>query len=121
MIKLVYCVRKRKDMSSEDFHSYWRNKHSANVNSVKEKIGAVRYVQSHTCEPEINAALVASRGLAPAYDGITEVWWESGAALTSAMATAEGEKAMQFLIDDESTFIDFSESRVFMTEEHDIF
>lgn len=121
MIKLVYCVRKRKNMSSKDFHSYWRNTHSENVKSVKEKIGAIRYVQSHTCEPEINAALVASRGLAPAYDGITEVWWENAADLNAALASPEGKKAMEFLIDDESTFIDFSESRVFMTEEHDIF
>lgn len=121
MIKMVYCVRKRKGMSAEDFHSYWRNKHSENVKSVQQDIRALRYVQSHTCAPEINAALVASRGLAPAYDGITEVWWQSADELNTALASPEGQKAMQFLIEDESTFIDFSESRVFMTEEHDIF
>ena len=121
MIKMIYCIRKREDMSSEDFHHYWRHKHSENVKSVQQDIRAIRYVQSHTCEPEINAALVASRGLAPAYDGITEVWWENAEQLNAALATPEGQKAMQFLIDDESTFIDFSESRVFMSTEHDIF
>ena len=121
MIKLVYCIRKRKDMSSEDFHHYWLNEHSKNVKSVQKDIRAIRYVQSHTCEPEINAALLASRGLASAYDGITEVWWESAEVLSEALASPEGAKAMRFLMDDESTFIDFSESRVFMTTEHDIF
>jgi len=121
MIKLVYCIRKRKDISSERFHHYWRYQHSENVKSVQQDIRAIRYVQSHSCEPEINAALLQSRGLAPAYDGITEVWWESAEQLNAALATPEGQKAMQFLIDDESTFIDFSESRVFMTTEHEIF
>ncbi len=121
MIKLVYCVRKRKDLSAEDFHHYWLHTHSANVKSVQKDIRALRYVQSHTCAPEINTALVASRGLAPAYDGITEVWWVSADELKAALASPEGEKAMQFLIDDESTFIDFSQSRVFMTTEHEIF
>lgn len=121
MIKLVYCVARRSDMLPEKFYRYWRETHAENVRSVKDKIRATRYVQSHTCEPGINQALMESRGLEPAYDGITEVWWESAADLQAALDSREGQEAMQFLINDESTFIDFSRSRVFMTEEHDIF
>ena len=62
-----------------------------------------------------------SRGLLPAYDGITEFWWDDAAAVNEVMASPEGEKAMQMLIEDESKFIDFSQSRVFMTTEHVIF
>ena len=69
----------------------------------------------------MNQLLQQSRGLADAYDGITEVWWDSEAAMAEAMATAEGAAAMQMLLEDESTFIDFSRSTVFMTEEKEIF
>ena len=82
---------------------------------------AVRYVQSHTTLPEVNAGFREGRGLAEAYDGITEVWWESAEALAAGGATEEGRAAAQTLLEDEAKFIDFSKSRVFMTEEHEIF
>ena len=82
---------------------------------------ALRYIQSHTCGPELNQAFAASRGLAPAYDGITEVWWNSIEDLKSAMASPAGAEAMAMLREDESQFIEFSQSCVFMTTEHVIF
>jgi hypothetical protein len=82
---------------------------------------AVRYVQSHTCEVEVNQAFVASRGLAPPYDGITEVWWNSIDDLETAMADTARAEAMAMLREDESHFIEFSQSCVFLTTEHVIF
>ncbi|MDN5937481.1 MAG: EthD domain-containing protein [Salinisphaera sp.] len=121
MIKLVYCVRRREDMAPEEFHRYWREEHGPKVKGVKDALRMRRYIQSHSCEPEMNAALVESRGLAPAYDGITEVWWDRIEDLQEAMASAEGAAAMDLLIEDESRFIDFKASRVFMTTEHTVF
>src|SRR5882724_8189419 len=121
MIKLVYCLRKRAEVSQEEFYRYWLNVHGPKVKSVAKALKGRRYIQSHTCEPAINTALVESRGLMPAYDGITEFWWDDAAAVNEAMASPEGQKAMQMLIEDESKFIDFSQSRVFMTTEHVIF
>jgi hypothetical protein len=91
------------------------------VQSVADTIGAVRYVQSHTVSPEMNAFLSHSRGSAEPYDGITEVWWESLEALQAAMGASESLEAQRCLIEDESKFIDFARSCLFMTEEHAIF
>ena len=121
MVKLVYCVRRRADVSPEEFYRYWLNVHGPKVTSVAEALRARRYVQSHTCEPELNQAFVASRGLAPAYDGITEVWWDRVEDAKAAMATSAGVEALAMLVEDEARFIDFSQSRVFMTTEHPIF
>jgi hypothetical protein len=121
MIKLVYCVYRRNDISETDFHEYWLNVHGPKVRSVARDIGAVKYVQSHICAPELNQMLKESRGLAPAYDGITEVWWENAEAMAKAVGTTEGAAGMQMLLEDESTFIDFSQSAVFMTTETEIF
>ena len=65
--------------------------------------------------------MLKSRGLQAPYDGITEVWWEDQAALERGMASPEGIVAQAQLIEDESRFIDFGQSSIFMTEEHTIF
>ena len=121
MIKLVYCIRKRDDIDSEVFYRYWLEEHGPLVKSVADDIGACRYVQSHTVLHEINAMMVEGRGLAEPYDGITEVWWENREALEQGLSSAAGIEAGKKLIEDEARFIDFARSRVFMTEEHEIF
>ncbi|MBI5614652.1 MAG: EthD domain-containing protein [Gammaproteobacteria bacterium] len=121
MIKLVYCLRKRADVSAGDFHRYWLETHGPLVRGFAAAIKARKYIQSHTILPEINALFVESRGLAAPYDGITEVWWDDEAALQAGMASPEGQEAHRRLKEDEATFIDFTASRVFMTREHLIF
>ena len=120
MVKLVYCIRRREDVPPDEFHRYWLEDHGPLVRSVAGAIGAVRYVQSHTIAPDVNAFLRESRGSTEPYDGITEVWWESLAALEASMQTAESQDAQRRLVEDESRFIDFARSAVFMTEEHEI-
>jgi uncharacterized protein (TIGR02118 family) len=117
----VYCVRRREDVAEDDFHRCWLEEHGPLVRSVADAIGAVRYVQSHTVSPELNALLRQSRGSAEPYEGITEVWWESLEALQAGMGTPESLEAQQRLIEDESKFIDFAGSCVFVTEERVIF
>ena len=121
MIKLVYCLRKRDDIDSHSFYRYWLEEHGPLVKSVADAIGASRYVQSHTVLPELNELMSESRGLQPPYDGVTEVWWETMAVLEQGMSSPTGVEAQAKLIEDEARFIDFSQSRVFMTEEHQIF
>jgi uncharacterized protein (TIGR02118 family) len=121
MIKLVYCVRKRSDVSDDEFHRYWLEEHGPLVKSVREAMGAARYVQSHTIDPDSNSLLQASRGSRVAYDGITEVWWASRENFEQGLATDEGREAAQLLLDDEKNFIDLEGSSLFLTEEHEIF
>jgi uncharacterized protein (TIGR02118 family) len=121
MVKLVYCLRRRADVPPEAFHRYWLEVHGPKVKSVAAALRARRYVQSHTVEPALNEAFVASRGLAPPYDGITEVWWDAVEDIHAAMASPAGVTAMKMLVEDEARFIDFAASRVFMTTEHPIF
>lgn len=121
MVKLVYCIRRRDDVAEADFHRYWLESHGPLVRSVAEAIGACRYVQSHTVEPEMNGMLRTSRGAAAPYDGITEVWWNDRADLERGFGDPAGVEAARRLLEDEATFIDFSQSAVFLTEEHEIF
>ena len=56
-----------------------------------------------------------------AYDGITEVWFQSVEALNAMLQTEEGKVANKALIEDEATFCELAECSVFLTEEHTIF
>jgi len=122
VLKLVYCVRRRADVSPEAFRKYWLESHGPLVRKHAHALGAQRYVQSHTLDsPLLNAAAQQPRGSKSAYDGITEVWWESQEALTAALSTPQGESANRALAEDEGRFCDLPNCSVFFTEEHTIF
>lgn len=120
MVKLVYVVRRRSDFSPQDFSRRWLA-HGPLVREVAAAIRARRYVQSHTVDTPLNALLAESRGMQPAFDGITEVWWDSADDLTAGMSTPEGRGAAKRLLDDEREFIDLAASYLYLTEEHEIF
>ncbi len=121
MLKLVYCVRKRADVSDQEFYRYWRDEHGPLVRSFQEAMHADRYVQSHTVDVETNELLRASRGSGPPYEGITEVWWSSREEFEAGLATQQGSAAATALLEDEKNFIDTEGCSLFMTEEHEIF
>ena len=121
MIKLVYIVRRRVDVSPEEFRRYWLEHHGPLVKSFAIAARARRYVQSHTIDTPINSLLAQSRGMDGPYDGITEIWWESLEDLAALLNSDEGRMVNQTLIEDEGRFVDLARSFIFLTEEHTIF
>ena len=121
MIKFVYCVRKKKGTSDEDFYRYWKENHGPLVKSFADTMGSLKYVQSHTIDTVLNEVGREVRGMRQAYDGITEVWFESADALNAMLHTDEGKAANTALIEDEARFCELAECSVFLTEEHVIF
>ena len=80
MIKLVYCITKRPDLSDEQFFHYWKNIHGP--------IGATiprlrKLVQSH----RIN---IPGDKYPPAYDGIAELWFDTVEDLLAARQSPNG-------------------------------
>ncbi len=121
MIKLVYCVHRRADVSPESFSDYWRHQHGPRVARCAAAIGALRYVQSHTLFGEATDIARQVRGADEPYDGITEIWWADMESLQAGAASPEGQTAYAELITDEATFVDLARSSLFFTEEHTIF
>lgn len=118
MIKLVYCLHRRADMSFEEFSHYWRNEHAALVKRLAPLLGVVRYVQSHATAPEVNVALREARGLLDSYDGIAEIYFKDKESMGKAHMSPEAEVAQQELTEDEDKFLDRKRSCLFVTEEH---
>lgn len=121
MLKLVFAIRRRADIAPDEFHRYWLDEHGPLAKGLLQPLGAVRYVQTHTVQPELNVALAATRETIEALDGLAEIWWESIDAFVSASGSDEGRRAGAILIEDEARFIDFERSSLFVAEEHEIF
>jgi uncharacterized protein (TIGR02118 family) len=121
MIKLMFCIRRRPDVSASDFRRYWIEKHASLVKKHAAVLGARRYVQSHTLEDDMNAALRASRDAMEAFDGVAEIWWDSLDAFEAVMSGPAGQAAGADLLEDEREFVDLARSSLFLTEEHEIF
>ncbi|HVM46911.1 MAG TPA: EthD domain-containing protein [Candidatus Acidoferrum sp.] len=121
MIKFVYVVRRRPDVSPEAFRKYWLEKHGPLVRSQAKALRAKRYVQSHTLDTPLNGLAQQARGTQPPYDGVTELWFDKFEDLLAAAQSPEAQQANMILARDEATFCDLPNCSVFFTEEHTIF
>jgi uncharacterized protein (TIGR02118 family) len=118
MIKLVFCLRRRDDLSREEFQRYWLEQHGPLVRSHADALGIRRYVQVHSIDDGISLAVAGPRNPPPPYDGVAELWFDDLEALAVAGSTDEGRAAGAALLADERTFIDLESSPLFLTEEH---
>ncbi len=119
MIKLTFCLRRRPDLSVEEFRRYWRDEHGPLVQARAEVLGMHKYQQVHTVdEPELHAALQQRNGGAPApYDGIAEVWVDDVETFRGGAGTTESKQAAKDLLEDEANFIDLPNSPMWLGEE----
>jgi len=106
MIKLVYCITKKPDLTDEEFFHYWKNVHGP--------IGALipglrKLVQSQRIS-------VPGDESKPDYDGIAELWFHNVEDLLAARQSPEWKASTE----DEANFIDHSKVAYFVTEEHTI-
>ncbi len=106
MIKLVYCFRRRPDLSVEEFSEYWQTVHGP----VGARIPGVRgLVQSVAIRDPRDAAL-------PDFDGMAELWFEDMEALLEARRSPEWRASSA----DEANFIDSESTAYFVTTERAI-
>lgn len=122
MIKIVFCLRRKQNLSPEEFRRYWLDHHAEIVRRHAPALRLRRYTQSHTINNPRVAATIEARGsdIEP-YDGVAELWWDSIEDILAAVATKEGLDAAQDLLQDEGNFIDLANSPIFYAEEHVIF
>jgi uncharacterized protein (TIGR02118 family) len=119
VIKLVFSLRRRPEMTREEFQDYWRDRHAPLVHRHAAALGIRRYVQTHARSSDVGTAQSAARGSEPdAYDGQAELWWDSLDDLLAASSTPAGRQAAIELLEDERRFIDLERSPLWIGEEH---
>ena len=108
MFKIIMLVKKRAELSTEEFLACWRE-HSAKVLRYQAALGIRGYTKTL---PEVADTL---RGTQPfAYDAMGELWYD----FLRARDTPDGQAALAELRADELRFVDMTQSVMwFGTEE----
>jgi uncharacterized protein (TIGR02118 family) len=119
VIKLVFSLRRRPDLTRDEFQAYWRDVHAPLVARHAGVLRIRRYVQTHARASEVAAAQSAARGSEPdVYDGQAELWWDSLDDVVAAVSTPAGQQAALELLEDERRFIDLERSPMWIGEEY---
>ncbi len=121
MIRLVQLLRRRSDVSAEDFTACWRDVHGPLVAGLQTPLGLVRHVQLHRdpADQGLDRAATAARGgMQPSFDGVAETWWRSADALRAALDSAAGSAAFALLAESEREFIDPAASPLWLAREY---
>lgn len=111
MIGAICILRRLPNLSLEEFQRCWRETHGPLVAGYATNLGICRYVQDHMLQDPMN------RGGMDPYDGADELWWNYLEEPGKALATPEGQRAYQDIVEDERKFIDFSRSSLFFVIE----
>ncbi|MCB1685752.1 MAG: EthD family reductase [Pseudomonadales bacterium] len=119
MIRLTFLLRRKAELSPEAFSRYWLEEHGPLVASHARHLNILRYVQVHTLDDPMNAAMARARGgMEAPYDGVAELWFENREAIVTAFETAAGQGAAAALLEDEARFIDLPNSPLWLAHEY---
>ena len=119
MIKQVVFLRKRPDISMDEFLDYYENQHS----QLAKKLGAKpslpnaqRYVRRYIT-PEKNP--LTGEVIDCGYDCIMEIWWNSRADFEAAMRGLADPAMLEIRMEDERKLFASNSNPVCTVEEHD--
>lgn len=120
MIKLTYCLRRRPELSWEEFSRHWSDVHAPLVRERAEQLGIRRYVQVRTRRDEAVHEGFRRRndGAPEPFDGIAELWFDDLGSLQRQ--SDESRRAARELLEDERRFIDLARSPMWLGDEWEV-
>ena len=111
MIKLIVAIRKRPEMSVDDFQTHWRTRHAKLVRENAATARYIRkYVQCHTMPDQYELGEVA-------YDGTAELWFDS---VEDKDAFFSDPDYLRDIQPDEARFADMTRTVFFVTQEESV-
>lgn len=119
MPRLLFCLRRRPEMSREAFTRYWNLEHAQLVQTHASTLRIHRYAQLHSIDTPVGTVMRRARGAPEPFDGVAELWWRSPEDLE--VDSPEVRAAAAELLSDERRFIDLARSPLWFVEDHPIF
>jgi len=117
VVKFYYPIRSLPDLSPEEAQQYWLTNHGPLIRRTGAAGHILRYLQVHRYEEEYEVILRKTRGtLAEPYIGHAELWFDRAARKAGA-DVPERVRARQLALEDESKFIDFGRSCMWVAKE----
>jgi hypothetical protein len=112
--KIHFPLRHQISIPEDEVRNYWLRNHGPIIRSHAPASGILRYQQVHRIDHPLEAPLREARGTeVDAYLGHAEVWIDR-----SRVQTEESTAANRAAVEDESKFIDFERSTLFIAKEH---
>ncbi|WP_254621170.1 EthD domain-containing protein [Sphingomonas sp. CL5.1] len=116
---MIFCLRRRADLTRAEFQTYWRERHAPLVREVAPLLRMRRYVQSHSFDdPRIAGPVAARDAIVEPYDGVAELYWDSIEDILAVGDSKEARDAGRHLLADERAFIDLANSPLFWVREN---
>ena len=119
MIKQVVFLKKRADMSMEQFMDYYETQHTQLAKRMGAKPSlpnAQRYVRRYVT-PVKNP--LTGEVIHPGYDCIMEIWWNTREDFEAAMQGLANPEFLQKRLEDERMLFASNSNPVCIVEEHD--
>jgi hypothetical protein len=117
VIKLLRCLKRRSDISIEEFRRFWNDpEYAALLNNLSEMSAAISHTRSLTLQIDINQELADLHGTLEPYDGVVETCWKNAQTVLAMRNTDKGVQAVDDALAFEDQFIDREASRYFFTE-----
>lgn len=110
MVNVVYCMRRRADLTPEQFLDHWGKVHAPIVTdnlAVLRLVGYQRIVpRSHEMSPQIERRNLSQ----PPYDGIALLTWANEEDLSLSLRDPQALEVQRALARDETLFVDAERS-----------
>ncbi len=117
LVKIFFCLRHPENLSLEQAQLYWRTNHGPLIRGLAPGMRMQRYLQVHYYKDEIEHLLRDGRHTATTpYMGHAEAWFNR-ADLATLAEVPEASHAFDLAVEDESHFIDFKRSAMWIAKE----
>lgn len=117
MIRLVYCVGRRADISIEEFRSFWNDEHySMLLKEYNQVFRTTGFKKNLVLKVPMNSIILDRQGTRKPYDGVIEMSWNSAQELVTASYTPEAKELRRKIEEYEKVFVDKTRSALFFTE-----
>ena len=117
MIRFLNCIRRRKDISIDEFRRYWN---SSEFEYLFERLFIIvqprRFAKNLTLQVSANEQIRQERGSGEPFDGTLEYWWHDASELLEKYDAPEAQEIRKEMLAYQQQFIDLSNCRAFFTE-----
>lgn len=117
MIRFINCVRRRKDISVEEFRRYWN---SSEFEYLFERFFAIiqprEFAKNLTLQVSANEQIRQERGTGEPFDGTLEYWWHDASEFLEKYDSPESQEIRREMQEYQQQFIDIPSCRAFFTE-----
>lgn len=117
MIRLISCIRRREDISPEEFRNYWNSEEFEQLIERLAEIAEAKAVSKNlTLQVAVNEQIMAERGSSEPFDATLEFLWVNAAELMEKTSTPEALAVREEMIEYQKQFADISRCHTFFTE-----